>query len=116
MYYLKMFGISLILTLVIELPAAFLLGVRKKQDLLIVFLVNVLTNPAAVFLCLCARSYLTEGYIIAELFVEVLVVVTEGLIYRGFSVKGKRIRQPFLLSFILNAASYLMGVVINLIQ
>ena len=116
MYYVKMFGISLFFTLITELPAAYLLGVRKKQDLFLVFLVNVLTNPAAVFLCWCARSYLKEGYLIAELFAEVLVVETEGLIYRAFQIKGRRIRRPFLLSLILNALSYLTGIVINLVH
>ena len=115
-YYVKLFGISLALTLVIELSAAYLLGVKKKEDLLIVFLVNVLTNPAAVFLCWCARGWIDKGYWLAELAVEVLVVLTEGLIYKSFHIEGKKIKQPLLLSFVLNAASYLTGVVINLIH
>ena len=47
---ISMFAISLALTLIIELIVARCWGFQTKKELLLVILVNILTNPAAVFL------------------------------------------------------------------
>ena len=44
------FAISLGLTLLLELPVVYLWGVRKRRDLTLAVLVNVLTNPVVVLL------------------------------------------------------------------
>ena len=116
MYYLKMFGISLGLTLLFELGLALLLGIRKKEDLIIVLLVNILTNPLAVYLCYLARIFLRDWYLAAELLTELLVFLTEGFIYSRFKTEGKRIRNGFLLSLVLNGTSYSAGLIISLLK
>ena len=47
-YFVKMFGISLGLTILIELAVAAPFGMRTRKKILLVLLVNVLTNPPAV--------------------------------------------------------------------
>lgn len=112
-YFLKMFGISLGLTLCFEITV-FLLLKGKKKDLGPVILVNILTNPAAVFLCFLFRRYLPPGwYLPLQLLVEAAVVFAEGFVFRYLDIKTKRIMSCFLLSLILNGISYLSGMIIN---
>ena len=111
---LKTFGISLGLTLLIEMPLAFGLGVRKRRGLFIVFLVNVLTNPAAVLVCLLIRPAAGDLYLLFQISVEIVVVITEGIVYNQFREEMSAKLKPFLLSLVLNACSYGLGLVINL--
>lgn len=103
MYLLEMFGISLLLTLVIELMIALLWGIRSKKQILLVVLVNVLTNPAAVLLCWLG---------IPQLPVELAVVLAEALIYRDPAWK---IPHPVLLAVVCNVISWGTGILIQLI-
>ncbi|MBQ9910341.1 MAG: hypothetical protein IJM50_02470 [Lachnospiraceae bacterium] len=112
---LKTFGISLGLTLAIEMALAFLLRIRTKKGLLIVLLANVLTNPAAVFLCMASGLVPGKGYYLFQLGVEALVVLTEGFVYGRFRDVLKAAVKPMLLSLILNACSYGTGLVLNLL-
>lgn len=103
----------LALTIVIELIISLLLGVRDKKDILNIILVNVITNPVVVMSQVLL--YLRFGYkieIIGVIVLEVLVVIVEGLIYRKV-LNYKRI-NPLLLALILNALSFLIGVLINM--
>ena len=107
---LRSLGISLGLTLILELVLALILGLRSKKDLCLVALVNLLTNPPLVFfinaLAFFRPNLLTLWLIIP---LEILVVIAEGLIY------NKRLSSninPFLISLILNATSYLGGLII----
>lgn len=114
--YVGMISFNLFWTLVIELILAIILGVRNKEDLLLVFEVNCLTNPIAVtilfFLTRSSVGTVTEQVIV--LFIEAVVVVTEGMIYKRRLSEQKR--NPFLLSFILNAASYGTGIALELLS
>ena len=78
--------------------------------------VNCLTNPIAVtilfFLTRSSVGTVTEQVIV--LFIEAVVVVTEGMIYKRRLSEQKR--NPFLLSFILNAASYGTGIALELLS
>ena len=102
--------ISLALTLVIELGAAFLLGVRDKRDYLLLFLVNVVTNPPLVLaldLWLFSRGtppwYLIGALEAGAVFVEWL------LLHRRLAYQ--RI-PPLLLIFLLNIISFLGGLLL----
>ena len=75
-YILEMFGISLGLTLLIELPIGFAMGMREKKHILLMILINVLTNPAAVLLCWLG---------VAQIPVEIAVFVVEAGVYYWFS-------------------------------
>ena len=141
-YLLKMLAGSLALTLVTELGIAglyFSFGQRKERAygadgsgrscagepsgqaerrkyrlrlLLLVVLVNVLTNPAAVLTCWLGRVYLAPGlWLPLELAVEVTVVAVEGCVYLSFGRKPEwRIEHPIGLAVAANAVSWLLGV------
>ena len=102
----------LLCTIVIELCVALILKVRDKKDWLNIILVNVITNPIVVTVpVLMAVKYNYRASVIALIILEVLTVLSEGLIYLK-TLRYKRI-NPFVLSLILNASSYLIGEVIN---
>lgn len=110
MYLVEMFGGSLFLTECIEIAAAVCMGVRKRSALLLVLLVNCLTNPAAVYLTWIERIYLgaEAGYLkpVIYIMIEILVVIIEGCIYRQYM---KENRHPFLFSLCVNAISFATG-------
>lgn len=100
-----------LMTMAVETFLAFLLKYRKK-DLLLVTLVNILTNPLVTgisFFCVIMFGRKTLGF--AVFILEAAVFVTEGLVYRKFLIKRKP--NPFLLSFILNSSSYILGELFN---
>ena len=107
----KVMIISLTITLVIELTIAFILKYRGKY-LLNVFLVNIMTNPLLnssivainYYYGLKTRNIMLYGF-------EVLVVIIEGFIYQKYLERRKI--NGFLLSLILNIASYGLGLLLN---
>lgn len=104
----------LLLTIIIELIIALILGIRDKKDIINVILVNVITNPIVVMSQ--TLLYIKFGYnieMIGIAILEVLVVLVEGLIYKKV-LNYKKI-NPILLSLILNALSFLIGELINLL-
>ena len=112
MEILKGFAVSLGLTLAIELALAIILRVRSKRGLLVVLLVNVMTNPAAVFLCMALGPNLGRWYLPFQLLVEALAVLAEGHVYRQFRAELNAALPPFLLSLVLNACSYGTGLIL----
>lgn len=129
-YLLKMFGISLALTIAIELTVAFLLRLclwlhgkgrggtgaalgSKRHMALLVLLVNVLTNPPAVLLCWLGRMYLPQPLSFpVQIGAEMAVVAAEAWIYRRFMEKpGWQTGKPLLLSVAANACSWTIGIV-----
>ena len=102
----------LLLTIIIELSLALILGVRDKKDIINVILVNIITNPIVVMSQILL--YLNFGYtieVIGIVVLEILVVPIEGLIYKKV-LNYKKI-NPFILSLILNASSLIIGGFIN---
>ena len=101
-------AVCLLLTLLIESAAAAVIGIRKKRDFINVALVNIITNPVLVALTgAVSFFYGYEIYVIFAVIGEISVLVTEGLIYRKVLIYRKL--NPFLVSLILNGASYLTG-------
>lgn len=96
----RAFALSLLLTLLIELPIAYLWGLRKKQ-LLAVVIANVMTNPLAVALHLLG---------IPQLPIEIGVVIAEAAAYRLHFEK-----KPVLLALVSNALSWGIGIWIQMI-
>lgn len=90
-------AVSLGLTLLTEVPVAYLWGLRGRHDLTVAVLANVLTNPAAVTLAaLGAPVWLLEA----------AAAGVEALCYRGCC---ERVRYPLLLSLCANAVSCGLG-------
>ncbi len=100
-------GVSLAVTLTIELCVACLCRLRGRE-LLLVVLVNCLTNPLVVLLCWLVRAGTALPRFAAELPLEVLVVLAEGALYRQKST----MRHPWRFSLTANAVSYLSGVLL----
>ncbi len=94
----EIFMLSLGLTLLLELPIAYLWGLRGRQ-LLTVAAANVMTNPAAVALYLCG---------IPQLPIELGVVIAEGFAYSLHFEK-----RPWLLALVSNALSWGIGLLWN---
>lgn len=104
-YLLKMFGYSLGLTLLMELPLGIFMGMRGRKSLLLMILVNLLTNPAAVFVCWLG---------LPQLPVEMVVVAAEAVVYCVFAQKGKwKISHPVWLSVATNAVSWIGGILLQ---
>lgn len=110
-WLLKMFSVALIVTLIVELTIALFLGIRSRNVLLLILLVNILTNPLAVLLHWLCRLYLpTIVDLKLQLGIELLVILTEALIYSSFSGKKDwKIPHPILLSVISNICSWSIG-------
>lgn len=105
-YLLEMFGVSLGMTLLIELPVGFAMGMRGWKYVLLMLLVNVLTNPAAVFVC---------WHGVPQFPVETIVVAVEACVYYWFSTDDAwKIGHPVLLSVAANAVSWIGGILIQM--
>lgn len=109
-YLLQMFGISLILTLFIEGCVAFLCGSRKKKAFLLIVLVNVLTNPAAVLVYWLYRMYVGDNTMLVQILIEIAVVWVEAYIYRSFSADERfQIYRPIRMAILANVLSWGIG-------
>lgn len=95
---IEIFTLSLGLTLLIELPVAYLWGLRRRA-LLTVFAANLMTNPLAVALHLCG---------IPQLPIELGVVIAEGAAYSLHFEK-----RPWLLALVSNAISWGIGLMLQ---
>lgn len=102
--------IALFCTIIIELIFGLMLGIREKDDLLTILLVNILTNPLLVSITYLIGLYCGMQKIVTYI-LEVLVIIIEGFIYKKLLYYKKR--NPFIISLILNIMSYSIGLVIN---
>ena len=105
-------AVSLALTLVLESGFFLLTGKRNKKDLLLVALVNVMTNPAVVLLYWLGATYSGLNLIITILALEVLAVLTEGYIYKKH---GQDFKRPYGFSLFANMFSYGTGALLQMI-
>lgn len=97
---------SLALTLLFELPFAWLWGARKG-DMLVVLIMNVLTNPLVVM-----WNYATWelGFIVCTVLPEMAAITAEAFLLRRFT---KGTAYPILLGICINLFSYCAGVLLN---
>ena len=102
--YLK----PLVLTILFEGTAAYILGLKSPKQQLLVMLVNVMTNP----LLVCSSLFLiyhlgiAKGTVLTYAILEPVVVAAEYLVYRS-CLEG---RNCFVLSLLLNAISVIGGI------
>lgn len=84
---------------------------RKKNYFWYSVLCNLVTNPALNLIMLLCSPYLSRamGYCLLAL-LELIAVVTEGIIYRALIQKS--LTRCILLSLALNAVSFLAGVIL----
>ena len=103
-------GVSLALTLAVELGFA-LLCRHRGRTLLLVALVNVFTNPLVVQAALLWRYYALPGYAAVAL-LELLAVWVEGLVYQKSRLSFAR---PYIFSLAANALSFGLGLLLRII-
>ena len=111
---IKSLIISLILTLVIEIIVSKILGIREKDDFIIIICANIITNPIVVFIANCLVIFENDiVYNIVVIIMEIIVVFVEGVIFKkALNYKDKK---PLLISFINNATSFLLGLVLSIL-
>ena len=103
---------ALILTIMIETIVGIIIGIRNKKDILNVILVNMITNPFVTIVPITLNIYVSvQARTIALYILEVVVLFTEGLIYKKV-LSYKKINW-LLISLILNFASFSIGEIIN---
>ena len=130
MIWIRIFLLSLAVTLAAECFLAWVLGLRTRKDQSLVVLVNLLTNPAVIYLSLLGSRFVGpsgRGWVLIGL--ETAAVLTEAFIYSRWldwdqlpacTVAGRlgRIRSgraAVALSLILNAGSYGAGELLELV-
>ena len=105
-------ALSLVLTILFEAGFFLLAGKRNRKDLLLLLLVNVLTNPVVVLLFWLAVFYLDWNTYVVLVPLELFAVLTEGYYYKKY---GLSFRRPYLFSLLANAISFGMGELIQLL-
>lgn len=134
-WLIKMFVISLIFTIIIEVAVAYCFRIRTIKKLLLITLVNILTNPPAVLLHWLGSIYLQNiSDLYLQLVIEIMVVITEALIYQSFSdssvckvttdsnstERNRHLRasqwnipHTFMLSLVSNVCSWTAGIILT---
>ena len=130
MSIVRIFVLSFLITAIAECALAYLLGLRRKRDQELVFLVNLLTNPAVVYLSLLSARFLEpDGRRAVLVLLEAAAIAVETFIYTkkldwgelahgtaaGALARGRPFAAALVLSLLLNAASYGMGELIEIL-
>lgn len=110
---IKSLVLSLALTLLIELSLSLLLGVRKRQDIVIIICANTFTNPMVVFVsgCVFLQYHTSLAYGVTVAVMELFALLAEYFIYKKCLCFDKI--PPFWLSLLNNATSFGLGLVIT---
>ena len=107
--------LSLFLTEIIELTLAVFFGVRKRIDIFVVILANIVTNLPVVFTMNMLMGDISKVLYFGIMFVlEILVFLIECFIYYRLKVESKF--GPFKLSFVLNLVTTVIGVILHIIK
>ena len=103
-------AVSLVLTLALESGFFFIAGKRNLKDLLLVVMVNILTNPAVVLIYWLGVLYTGLHRAAITIPLELLAVLAEGRCYQKY---GNDFKRPYLFSIAANAFSFGNGVIIQ---
>ena len=105
---------SLMLAIIIEVIVAKKYIMNIKEDIRLIVLVNIFTNPLVVFFSnLILIYYSIKIYIPILIILEIITVLTEGHLYKKY-LENKKIK-PYKFSLILNSISFIIGIIINII-
>jgi len=96
---------------VLEAGFFLLVGQRNKKDLLLLLLVNIITNPLVVLVYWLALLYSAWNAVTIKIPLEVFAVLIEGRYYQKYGCDFKR---PYLFSLAANMFSYGAGLLIQL--
>jgi hypothetical protein len=96
------------LSVVVEAAVAFLLGYRNRDMVVVVFFINLMTNPASNLLIRAGWCYhLLSGSVPFTIGLEVAVVIVEWRVLNY--VFCGRSKSMFILSLLMNTASFIAG-------
>ncbi len=89
----------------------------RRREICLVVLVNLLTNPAVVWIVKMAGMFFYPPVIWGiEVVAEILVIATEALVYLKFSKEeGWNIKRPVLLAVTANVVSWGLGLLLKLL-
>lgn len=102
-------GLSLFLTVALELTAALAAGFRSGRDLLLIVMVNVVTNPVVVLSYHTVSMHTCFNISATIICLEAWAILTEAWYYSKYG----GFAQPLLFSVFVNLFSYGMGTVLN---
>lgn len=98
---------SLAVTLAVETLAAALLGLRRRDELAVVWLMNLVTNPPVVFaITLCRKLWPVYAPPVAVV-CELLAVAAEYVLLRRCTALSRR--RAVAAAIVLNLSSYAAG-------
>ena len=115
-YYLfQIFFYPLAITIFIEVVVAYMIGFRRKEHLLSIAFVNIITNPTVVFLCyyvypnwkVLEDHEIAIGFNMFLIIIEIFVVILEYFLL-SFALKKKG-WKILALSVIINVVSYFLS-------
>ena len=101
--------ISLLLTLFLETGFA-LVFKKRKRDLLLTVLVNIVTNPPVVLFSWLAGVYMAKYVVFIKIVLEILAILIEAFYYKKY---GDEFHRPFLFSLGANSFSFGTGFILN---
>lgn len=108
---IEYYFLALILTLVIELSIAYVLGFRTKKDIIAIIFANLITHPLlCYFLWMNSIFFITPVNYFSIIILEILVVLLESVLL-FFALKQKYLNM-LKLSFGINIVSFLVGLLI----
>lgn len=104
-------AVSLALTLLLETGFFLLIGKRSRKDLLLVVLVNIITNPVVVLLYWLALLYTGLNSLLVKVVLELFAIVAEGYYYQKY---GQSFGRPYAFSAAANIVSFGSGTLLQL--
>ena len=110
--FLLNYAIAFLLTIVLEVAVALLLGYRKRLEIVCILLVNVFSHPLVNYLVWVANTMRAEPMgPLGHLPFEIGVVLVEWLLL-CYALPRHRRSRLFVLSLAMNGVSYLAGVLV----
>lgn len=107
-------AVSLFLTVCLELTIAIFYKTKDIYTVILIIVVNFVTNPITVFVNICAREYWDIQGVGFELMTEIPVFIIEAFVYYYFSKKKIiSLKHPVQFAVIANTVSYAIGLIIN---
>lgn len=100
---------ALILTLIIELSILFILRFKDYKLYILSSIINIITNLSLNYYLENTIFKTLTIYVIVVIILEITVVFIETLLYM---IYFKKFKKSFLISLLLNASSFLLGLLI----
>lgn len=101
--------IALVLTILIEIVVAAFLGYKKKSEIIVVILINLITNPLLNYiLFINGRFQIIQNTMMLTLVLEIIIVLVEWILLM-FALQQNS-KKLFVLSLTMNFCSYMVGI------